>query len=150
MKICGISTDFFKKMLKLPRDAQNKDYGTYIFLGFNLMKSYFDHIGRKYFYSIRKVKGKKNRQRKESDWKTYYGSSDILKEDIEKHGIDCFKRIILSLHITRGDCNFEEVKRQFHHNVLEEEGWYNANISGKYHRKPNHIRDARSVTKVVL
>ena len=27
------------------------------------------YIGRKYFYSIRKVKGKKRRQSKESDWK---------------------------------------------------------------------------------
>tara|TARA_Y100000310_G_scaffold345352_1_gene464044 strand:- start:7753 stop:8196 length:444 start_codon:yes stop_codon:yes gene_type:complete len=108
------------------------------------------YIGRKYFYSIRKVKGKKKRQRKDSDWKTYYGSSDILKEDIEKYGVDNFKRIILSLHTTRGDCNYTEVKRQFQHNVLEEEGWYNANISGKYHRKPEHVLDGRVVTTVDL
>ena len=36
------------------------------------------YIGRKYFYSIRKVKGKKKRVRSESDWKKYYGSSKEL------------------------------------------------------------------------
>ena len=41
------------------------------------------YIGRKYFYSFRKKKGSKRRQKSESDWKEYYGSSDELKEEIE-------------------------------------------------------------------
>ena len=40
------------------------------------------YIGRKYFYSFRKKKGSKRRQKSESDWKEYYGSSDELKEEI--------------------------------------------------------------------
>tara|TARA_A100001391_G_scaffold186490_1_gene155717 strand:+ start:10757 stop:11182 length:426 start_codon:yes stop_codon:yes gene_type:complete len=101
------------------------------------------YIGRKYFYNIRKVKGKKRRQRSPSDWKNYYGSSEQLKADIEKYGKKNFKREILSLHTTRGDCNYEEVKQQFLHNVLEEDNFYNDNISGKYHRKPKHIIESR-------
>jgi hypothetical protein len=101
------------------------------------------YIGRKYFYSIRKVKGKKRRQRKESDWKNYYGSSNPLLEDIEKCGPENFKREIISLHKTRGDCNYEEVRQQFIRNVLEEKGFYNDNINGKWHRKPEHIFEAR-------
>tara|TARA_R110000796_G_C14348741_1_gene411295 strand:+ start:208 stop:633 length:426 start_codon:yes stop_codon:yes gene_type:complete len=105
------------------------------------------YIGRKYFYSIRKVKGKKRRQRSSSDWQKYYGSSEQLKADIEKCGIENFRREIISLHTTRGDCNYEEVKQQFLHNVLEEDKFYNDNISGKYHRKPKHIIESRKTIK---
>ena len=106
------------------------------------------YIGRKYFHSIRKVKGKTRRQRSESDWKTYYGSSKELQEDIKKYGKEKFDRTILSLHITRGDCNYEEVKQQFLYNVLEEDGFYNENINGKWHRKPQYISEARRRAKV--
>ena len=80
------------------------------------------YIGKKYFYSIRKVKGKTRRQRTESDWKKYYGSSENLLTEIEKYSIINFDRVIISLHTTRGDCNYEEVKQQFIYNVLEEDG----------------------------
>ena len=101
------------------------------------------YIGRKYFYSIRKVKGKKKRVRKESDWKNYYGSSKDLLTDIEKNGIINIERKILSLHVTRGDCNYEEVKQQFLNNVLEEDNWYNLNINGKWRRIRAHILEGR-------
>ena len=100
------------------------------------------YIGRKYFYNIRKVKGKKKRVRTESDWKEYYGSSKNLLTDIEGCDIMDFTRVILSLHVTRGDCNYEEVKQQFLNNVLEEDGWYNETI-GNYRRKPKHIVENR-------
>ena len=48
------------------------------------------YIGRKYFYSTRriKVKGRKTRKvvRKESDWKHYIGSNKTLKNDINRLG----------------------------------------------------------------
>jgi len=108
------------------------------------------YIGRKYFHSIRKVKGKSRRQRKESDWKNYYGSSKELLTDVEKHGIINFKRIILSLHTTRGDINYEEVKQQFLNNVLESDKYYNDNINGKWMRKPQHIVEGRKISSVRL
>ena len=108
------------------------------------------YIGRKYFYNIRKVKGKKRRQKSESNWKEYYGSSEELLTDVDKLGTINFERHILSLHTTRGDCNYEEVKQQFLNNVLEEDGWYNGNISGKYHRKPKHISESRRLSQIRL
>ena len=42
------------------------------------------YIGRKYFYAFRTPKGKKRKQKQESDWKKYYGSCPELKEDIKK------------------------------------------------------------------
>ena len=101
------------------------------------------YIGRKYFHSIRKVKGKTRRQRTESDWKDYYSSSKELLTEVEECGKMNFDRLILSLHSTRGDVNYEEVRQQFLHNVLEDENYLNENISGKYFKKPAHIAESR-------
>ena len=46
------------------------------------------YVGRKYFWSFRKPKGKKRKVKQESDWKKYYGSCPELKEDIKKYGYD--------------------------------------------------------------
>lgn len=105
------------------------------------------YIGRKYFYSKRKPKGASRRVKKESDWKKYYGSSKILKDLVEEHGKENFRRVIISLHITEGDCNYEEVRQQFLHNVLEEDKYINENINGKWHRKPKHIVDGRVINE---
>lgn len=105
------------------------------------------YIGRKYFHSIRKVKGKSRRQRKESDWKTYYGSNKELQEEVNKNDIYLYERIILSLHTTKGDVNYEEVKQQFLNNVLEDDSYYNDNINGKWYRKPDHILKGRKLNE---
>ena len=108
------------------------------------------YIGRKYFWSIRKKprakKGKK-RIRKESDWKTYYGSSTPLQEDIKLLGTHLFKREIISLHKTRGDVNYAETKIQFVLNVLESDKYYNDNILIKYKKRPDHIMKARLINE---
>jgi hypothetical protein len=98
------------------------------------------YIGRKYFWSVRKVKGKTRRQRSESDWKTYYGSSEVLKEQIKSSDKSQFKREIISLHSTKGRVNYEEVREQFANEVLERDEYINDNINGKWHRSPEHIR----------
>lgn len=97
------------------------------------------YIGRKYFWSIRKVKGKTRRQRSESDWKKYYGSSDLLKAKIKDSNKNLFRREIISLHSTKGRVNYEEVKEQFINGVLERDDYINDNINGKWHRGPEHI-----------
>tara|TARA_R100000005_G_C4958441_1_gene176160 strand:+ start:492 stop:920 length:429 start_codon:yes stop_codon:yes gene_type:complete len=99
------------------------------------------YIGRKYFWSFRTPPGKKRKQKQESDWKRYYGSCPELKDDVKKYGKHNFKRKILSLHSTKGQCNFEETKQLFLNNVLTEELepnvplYYNSNILGRYMRK---------------
>ncbi len=105
------------------------------------------YIGRKYFYNKRKQKGSTRRKKSESDWKKYYGSSEVLKELIKTHGTENFKRVILSLHTTEGDCNYEEVRQQFVNNVLEDDRFLNENINGKWHRKPKHIIDGRVINE---
>ena len=99
------------------------------------------YIGRKYFWSFRTPPGKKRKVKQESDWKKYYGSCPELKEDVKKYGKEFFSREILSLHKTKGTCNFEETKQLFLHNVLSEAlddgspAYYNSNILGRYMRK---------------
>ena len=100
------------------------------------------YIGRKYFWSFRTPKGKKRKVKQESDWKKYYGSCPELKKDIKEiNNKIFFKREILSLHKSKGDCNFEETKQLFLNNVLSESldngtpAYYNSNILGRYMRK---------------
>jgi len=99
------------------------------------------YIGRKYFWSFRKPPGKKRKVKQESDWKKYYGSCPELKEDIKLYNKENFNREILSLHETRGLCNYEETKQLFLNNVLSESldngtpAYYNSNILGRYMRK---------------
>jgi hypothetical protein len=99
------------------------------------------YIGRKYFWSFRKPKGKTRKVKTESDWKNYYGSCPELKEDIKIYGRGIFRRTIISIHKTKGKTNFEETRQLFLNNVLTEgldDGtprYYNSNILSRYFRK---------------
>ena len=117
-----------------------RDYFGFVYLITN-KSNQRQYIGRKYFWSFRKPPGKKRKVKQESDWKKYYGSCPELKEDIKKYGKEFFSREILSLHKTKGTCNFEETKQLFLNNVLQESldsgipAYYNSNILGRYMRK---------------
>ena len=116
------------------------DYFGFVYLITN-KSNQRQYIGRKYFWSFRKPPGKKRKVKQESDWKKYYGSCPELKEDIKKYGKETFSRVILSLHTTKGLCNYEETKQLFLNNVLSEAldngtpAFYNSNILGRYMRK---------------
>lgn len=103
------------------------------------------YIGRKYFWSKRKIKikGKKRRKLivKESDWRIYKSSCEPLKRDIEKYGVDKFVFTIISLHKTRAETNYTEIKEMFIRDVLyaklntEEYQYYNECVMSRYYRK---------------
>ena len=77
------------------------------------------------------LKGKKNKRRgyKESDWKTYWGSSDNLKEDVDALGEDKFTREILHFCSSRGISSYLEAKEQFDREVLLTDDYYNGIIN---------------------
>jgi len=77
------------------------------------------------------LKGKKNKRRgyKESDWKTYYGSSDRLNADVAKLGEKHFTREILYLCKGRGEMSYIEAREQFDRRVLETDEYYNGIIN---------------------
>lgn len=104
------------------------------------------YIGRKYFWSTRKVKGKRRRKKSESDWKDYYSSSKQINELYSKYGSSRFKREIISLHKTKGQVNYNETKLLFQNDVLEsldqngKRMFYNDNIMSRYF-VPKHIKE---------
>jgi hypothetical protein len=77
------------------------------------------------------LKGKKNKRRgtKESDWRTYWGSSDKLLADIAALGDDKFTREILFYCMSRGELSYIEAKEQFNRKVLETDDYYNGIIN---------------------
>ena len=77
------------------------------------------------------LKGKKNKRRgtKESDWKTYWGSSDRLNADVETLGEDNFTREILHYCPSRGIASYLEAREQFERRVLETDDYYNGIIN---------------------
>jgi serine/threonine protein kinase len=96
------------------------------------------YIGKKLFVSTNRLpplKGKTRKRvvKKESDWKTYYGSSEEVKALVEQ-GIS-FKREILHLCKTKGEMSYMEAKLQFQYDVLLRDDFYNAFIGCKIHEK---------------
>ena len=77
------------------------------------------------------LKGRKNKRREkvESDWQDYWGSSDNLKADVEKLGEHNFKREILYFCSSRGLMSYMEAKEQFDRRVLESDEYYNGIIN---------------------
>lgn len=96
------------------------------------------YIGKKLFVSTNRLpplKGKTRKRvvRKESDWKTYYGSSEEVKALVESG--NSFKREILHLCKTKGEMSYMEAKLQFQYDVLLRDDFYNEFIGCKIHSK---------------
>jgi len=122
-------------------DMVGENYG-FVYCITNL-KNQKKYIGKKFFYAskTKQVKGKKKRIKISSDWKTYYGSNEELKKDISKCGQENFKREILHLCKSKGECGYLEAKEQFINSVLETDGYYNTWIMVRVRK--SHIKGLR-------
>jgi len=117
------------------------------YVGFVYLVTFDDgkkYIGKKRFWSKvtrPPLKGKKRKRRslKESDWKTYCGSSEAVKELIEENGLDSVKREILHLCKGAGELSYMETKEQFEREVLLREDYYNGIIQCRI----NHLHVKR-------
>ena len=129
---------------------ENKDFNQTPdeFQGFVYMVTEKDtgkkYIGKKFFWKpktlpITKTRKRRVRTRVESDWRTYYGSSKEVQSLVESKGKDNYKREILRLCKTKGECSYYEAKLQFQYDVLLSDEYYNEFIGCKIHAK--HIRD---------
>lgn len=89
------------------------------------------YIGKKLFkFSKTKVlKGKKKRFQVDSDWLTYYGSNDTLKEEVASLGESLFKREILCFCYSKSECNYMESKLILTMGALLSEDYYNRWVS---------------------
>ena len=78
-------------------------------------------------------KKKKIKSKVDSDWQTYYGSNDMLNEDVNNLGKDKFTREILFYCKSKAQCSYIEAREQFTHKVLESTDYYNGQISVRVH-----------------
>ena len=72
---------------------------------------------------------------KESDWKTYYGSEEFIKQKIKEKKQEEFTREIIHLVGNKKLLTYFECKYQFQLGVLESQDWLNTNILGKFYSK---------------
>jgi|TARA_Y100000034_G_C6890805_1_gene409727 hypothetical protein len=108
-------------------------YG-FVYMIYSLRPDGKKYIGKKFFWKqkilpITKTRKRRKRLKVESDWKTYWGSNKHLVADIEKFGQLMWRRQILHLCKTKGECAYMETKEQFDRNVLLTEEYYNGIIN---------------------
>ena len=127
-----------------------QDYFGFVYKITNLTNSKF-YIGKKYFYYTSNVKlgkkelaalpvtrGRKSTTKqviKESDWKSYWGSSKELQQDVKELGAEMFECIILKLCKDKKQLTYFEMHYQCVSECLLSNNSYNDNIVGKYFRK---------------
>jgi hypothetical protein len=117
-----------EKVTELPKDCE-----AFVYLITNKLND-MKYVGKKLakFKTTKPpLKGKKNKRRgtKESDWREYWGSSDHLKADVEKHGEENFIREILYFCPSRGVASYLEAREQFERKVLLTDEYYNGIIN---------------------
>lgn len=143
------------KIADLPKDLQDSYGFIYELVGSNGKR----YIGQKQFFSVRskvasskqvQLKGKSHFRRKkikggskagemkyyeevrkETDWLTYYGSSDEVKKDI-KNGVT-FEKIILELVPRKGLMLYKETKAIICSGALEDNNYYNRHVMNKFY-----------------
>ena len=118
-----------------PEDFDSSIYYGFVYLITN-EKTDQKYIGKKFFWSKKTLGITKKRKRKkkllvESDWKDYFGSNRLLNEEIIDKGNTHFKREILHLCKSRGECAYMEAKEQFDRDVLLTDEYYNGIIACK-------------------
>ena len=131
-----------------PENQINEHYG-FVYIITNLETRKF-YIGKKAFIHNKKKKltkkeiteqsgpGRRSTTRidkVDSGWKTYYGSSKELLNDVKTLGEDKFERVILCLAKNKKQLTFFELSEQIVYGVLFTDNSYNDNIAGKYFRK---------------
>lgn len=80
---------------------------------------------------IRTVKGKRKRIKVESNWKTYYSSSQDVLRDVAKYGKGNFIREIIMMTSTKSVGKYYEAWYQFNRNVLtsDHQRYYNGIVN---------------------
>ena len=103
------------------------------------------YIGKKQCISRVKRKPLKGKTRnridhKESDWKTYTGSSNDLNADIAKYGKDKFTFTILEWGGSKWELGYKEIKRQIEQDVILSEHFYNGILNVRIGKPPKNFK----------
>ena len=103
------------------------------------------YIGKKQIQSkIRRkpLKGKKRVriEYKQSDWKSYTGSSNDLNDDIKKYGKENFTFNILKICDSKWELAYFECKIQLERDVLLKDDYYNGIINVRIGSPPKKFK----------
>jgi hypothetical protein len=103
------------------------------------------YIGKKQLQSKLRRKPLKGKKRvridyKESDWKSYTGSSNELNADIEKYGKENFKFTILKMCNSKWEMAYYECKLQLEYDVLLRDDYYNGIINVRIGTPPKSFK----------
>jgi len=79
-------------------------------------------------------KKKRVKTKEESDWKTYWSSSEELKKDVVEFGENSFTREILHYCNSKGVLSYMELREQMDRKVLENTDYYNGIVQVKIHK----------------
>jgi hypothetical protein len=95
------------------------------------------YIGKKLFHSSKTIQKnkKKKRIKVESDWKSYYGSNQILQNVVKENDVYSFTREILHICYSKSECSYLEAKEQFARDVILSPNYYNDWVSCKITRR---------------
>jgi hypothetical protein len=101
------------------------------------------YIGKKQCLSRVKRKPLKGKTRnridhKQSDWKTYTGSSNELNADIIKYGKENFTFTIIEWGESKFELGYKEIKMQLQLDVLLNEGYYNGIVNCRLCKPKNY------------
>ena len=128
----------YKGKLFEPTEEELKSWVGFVYL-IEEADTGMKYIGKKGFWRSKILPVTKTRKRRkrtlvESDWRTYHGSNERLKEQISiSSGI--YNRTILRFCKTKGEMSYYEAKEQFDKDVLLRNDYYNAFIGCKIHAK---------------
>ena len=130
-------------------EIDTSEYKAFVYIITNLADNRF-YIGYKQttFAKTKQVKGKKKRHQVESDWRDYWSSSEELKSDVEKHGVDNFRREILYFCKSKSMASYLELREQIDRRVMETPLLtYNGIVNARVSRM--HLKNVLSAIKEV-
>lgn len=93
------------------------------------------YVGKKLFTKSKQYQknNKKRKMRVESDWQTYVGSNEILKEDVASGAT--ISKTILHICKSRGWMSLKETQEILNREALQSDKYYNQWCSMKVHAK---------------
>ena len=107
------------------------------------------YIGCKQYKLYRKL------NERESDWKTYTGSSKWLNEDIQNIGKEHFKFEVIAEYKNKRSLRYYELYYQMKFNVLsstiegtDEPAYYNSRVGGKFYRPVESYQEPEYLEKL--
>jgi hypothetical protein len=127
----------------LPENLDKDAHYAFVYLITNTVTGK-KYIGKKQFWSRIKRKPLKGKKRNridhvKSDYETYYGSSNKLKEDIEKYGKQSFTRQILAICGSKWEVAYAELYYQMKENVIFRDDYYNEIINVRLNNPPKNV-----------